>query len=186
MPINNCNPTITTTTTTTTPSNNRRGEQLTRILYPSSPRPSPPSPLLSNGYDRWNDRNGERLHVSGPSQEWRRSSLIPECQQKLRNIRLKYFSMRRLLTCRPLLPPPTYTVHYWPCARQCYVVIYSGEWKLATGPLESIPSPLKGDVPLKRAREYLKSLYRCFDVGTMPRPWIFLLIHVDACTVEDL
>lgn len=73
-------------------------------------------------------------------------------------------------------------VHYWPCARQCVMLrCDGGEWKLATGPLESIPSPLKGDVPLKRAPEYLKSLYRCFDAGTMPRPWVFflfLLIHV--------
>lgn len=65
-------------------------------------------------------------------------------------------------------------VHYWPCARQCVMLrCDGGEWKLATGPLESIPSPLKGDVPLKRAPEYLKSLYRCFDAGTMPRPWVF-------------
>lgn len=106
VPINNCNPTI---TTTTIPSNDRRGEQLTWIP-PFLALLHPPTPLSRNGYDRWNDRNGERLHVSGPSQEWRRSSLIPECQQKLRNIRLKYFSMRRLLTCRVPSPlPPTYT-----------------------------------------------------------------------------
>lgn len=78
-------------------------------------------------------------------------------------------------------------VHYWPCARQCVMLrCDGGEWKLATGPLESIPSPLKGDVPLKRAPEYLKSLYRCFDVGTMPRPWVFFFFIDTRCTVEDL
>lgn len=71
-------------------------------------------------------------------------------------------------------------VHYWPCARQCVMLrCDGGEWKFATGPLESIPSPLKGDVPLKRAPEYLKSLYRCFDAGTMPRPWVFFFIFID-------
>lgn len=107
-----------------------------RAINIDSIPPLPPTLVSRNGYDRWNDRNGERLRVSGPSQEWRRSSLIPECQQKLRNIRLKYFSMRRLLTCRPLhTHTHTRWVHYWPCARRCVVVLYSHrEWKLATGP----------------------------------------------------